>query len=75
MPRGLCRASGAKGEGLLHPLYRRFPQKIPLFVKNPQEYLCIFCEIANSLTPPPRVVKYGYSLKLCLTVLKKLGGI
>lgn len=74
MPRGLCRASGAKGEGLLHPLYRRFPQKIPLFVKNPQEYLCIFCEIANSLTPP-RVVKYGYSLKLHLTVLKKLGGI
>lgn len=73
MPRGLCRASGAKGEGLLHPLYRRFPQKIPLFVKNPQEYLCIFCEIANSLTP--RVVKYEYSLKLYLTVLKKLGGI
>lgn len=58
MPRGLCRASGAKGEGLLHPLYRRFPPKIPLFVKNPQEYLCIFCEIANSLTPP-RVVNMG----------------
>ena len=53
MPRGLCRASGAKGEGLLHPLYRRFPQKIHFFVKNLQEYLCIFCEIANSLTPPP----------------------
>ena len=28
-PRGLCRASGAKAEGLLHPLYRRFPQKFP----------------------------------------------
>ena len=69
MPRGLCRASGAKGEGLLHPL----SPKNSLFVKNPQEYLCIFCEIANSLTP--RVVKYGYSLKLYLTVLKKLGGI
>ena len=51
MPRGLCRASEAKGEGLLHPLYRRFPPKIPLYVKNPQEYLCIFCKIANSLTP------------------------
>lgn len=52
MPRGLCRAGGAKAEGLLHPIYRRFSPKIPLFVKNPQEYLCIFCEIANSLTPP-----------------------
>lgn len=70
MPRGLCRAGGARTEGLLHPLYRRFPQKIHFFVKNLQEYLCIFCEIANSLTPPPRVVKYGYSLKLHLTVLK-----
>lgn len=74
MPRGLCRASGAKGEGLLHPLYRRFPPKIPLYVKNSQEYLCIFCEIANSLTPGGGV-KYGYSLKLHLTVLKKLGEI
>lgn len=73
MPRGLCRASGSEGGGAFASLYRRFPPKIHFFVKNPQEYLCIFCEIANSLTP--RVVKYGYSLKLCLTVLKKLGGI
>lgn len=74
MPRGLCRASGAKGEGLLHPLYRRFPQKIHFFVKNLQEYLCIFCEIANSLTPPPGG-KIWVFVETAFDSFEKLGGI
>ena len=69
MPRGLCRASGAKGRrSFCIPFTAAFPQKIPFLEKIHKNIYVYSVKLRIAL--PPRVVKYGYSLKLYLTVLK-----